>query len=44
MMFSNRGVLDDPDSGVYLRSWQRKQHVRFSRLIGEEEEEERGCF
>jgi hypothetical protein len=41
-MFSNRGFLGDPHSGVYLRSWQRKQHVRVSRLSGEEEEEERG--
>jgi hypothetical protein len=43
-VFNNRGVLDDPDSFVSLRSWQRKQHV--SSLSGEEEEEEkeRGCF
>ena len=43
-MLSNRGVLGDPYSGFYLRSWQRKQHVRVSRMSGEEEEEEeRGC-
>ena len=39
-MFSKRGVLKVLDLRVYLRSWQRKQYIRVSRLTGKEEEEE----
>lgn len=41
-MLTNRWVLDAPDLEVYLRSWQRKQHVSVRSLSGWEEDE-RGC-